>query len=577
MARRLVATTLLAAGMAIAGNLAGCRTVDPSPFNPGTMRAAESAGVTQQPALVLPALPTTLDAPYLGPTRSATQPAPADTDPRTRATVREATLRELIHLAVANSHDVRVAGYQPAIEETRVTEAQARFDPVFFLRPGYERRDSGTAGTLIYNPLTGTNTTADFDRADIASIATGIKQNLITGGSVELRYQVSRNDLSPQRYTLNPYYDSELTLEITQPLLRDFGPEVNQARINVARNTQRVAVLEFRNELEKNLSDVEQVYWQLRAAQRDVAIAEELLEKTRETAFIIRGRHDVTRVQRSQADAAVDSRYAVLVRAKGRLRELSNNLKRLINDPTMPVSSPVLLLAKDPGVEAPIQFDPREQVLAGQAYRLELAQQAIRIDSADIVRRVAKNGLLPRLDLKAAVGVQGLDDSFGDALGNQFSFDHIPWSVGIELEVPIGNREAQAVYQRSLLQRQQAIDQYQALLSQVALDVLNAVNSVESSWNELVATRRARFMQADALLAIQQREDTGEPLTPTFVQLKLDSQARLADVSQQENQSITNYNIALMQLERAKGLLLKYNNVEIEEFKKPYVSTLQGR
>lgn len=569
---KLFASALVLTGL----TLAGCQTADPMPFNPQTMRGAESVGLTEQSAPVLPPLPTTMEAPYLGPTRSATQPAPADTDPRLRGTVREATLRELIHLAVANSHDVRVAGYQPEIEATRITEAQARFDPVFFVRPTYERRDSGTAGTLIFDPISGTNITANFDEADVYSIATGIKQNLISGGQVELRYQASRNDVNPRRYTINPYYDSELTLELTQPLARDFGAFVNEARIAVARNTQRVAALEFRGELEKTLADIERTYWQLMAAQRDVKILEELLERTRETTFIINGRHDVTRVQRSQAAAAVESRNAVLVRAKGRLRELSNTLKRLVNDPTMPVSSPILLLPKDPGLEQPVQFDVKEQILSGQANRLELAQQAMRIDSADIVRRVGKNGLLPRVDLKGAVGVQGIGDTYGDSLSNQFEFDHIPWSVGIEVEIPIGNREAQAIYQRSMLQRQQAIDQYQTLLAQVALEVLNAANSVESSWNYVVATRRAKFGFADALLAIQQREETGEPLTPTFVQLKLDSQERLASAQQQENQAIGDYNTGLMELERAKGLLLKYDNVVMEEFRKPKV-TAGGR
>lgn len=128
----LSASAVLVVAVALVAG-AGCKTADPMPFNPQTLRAAESAGVTEQPAPILPPLPTTRQSPYLGPRHSTTQEAPPDTDPRTRGPQpRTASLRELIHLAVANAHDVRVAGYQPAIEETRVVEAEARFDPVFW-------------------------------------------------------------------------------------------------------------------------------------------------------------------------------------------------------------------------------------------------------------------------------------------------------------------------------------------------------------------------------------------------------------------------------------------------------------
>ena len=62
-----------------------------------------------------------------------------------------------------------------------------------------------------------------------------------------------------------------------------------------------------------------------------------------------------------------------------------------------------------------------------------------------------------------------------------------------------------------------------------------------------------------------EREEGGEALTPTFVQLKLDTQERLADARHNENQALANYNIALFKLEQAKGTLLRYNNVVMEE------------
>jgi HAE1 family hydrophobic/amphiphilic exporter-1 len=99
--------------------------------------------------------------------------------------------------------------------------------------------------------------------------------------------------------------------------------------------------------------------------------------------------------------------------------------------------------------------------------------------------------------------------------------------------------------------------------------VKTALREVNTTYDEIVATRQARFAAADALLAIQQREEGGEALTPTFVQLKLDFQERLASAADAEVQAISNYNIAIAALEKAKGTLLRYNNVIMEEEKLP--------
>ena len=60
-------------------------------------------------------------------------------------------------------------------------------------------------------------------------------------------------------------------------------------------------------------------------------------------------------------------------------------------------------------------------------------------------------------------------------------------------------------------------------------------------------------------------EDAGEALTPTFVQLKLDQQAELADAAIRESTAISDYNFAIARLEQAKGTLLRYNNILLEE------------
>jgi outer membrane protein TolC len=368
---------------------------------------------------------------------------------------------------------------------------------------------------------------------------------------------------------LNPFYESDLVLQITQPLLRDFGSEVNRARIVIARNNQKISLLDFRKTVEDNLTDLEKAYWQLVEAERDVKIQEALLARTLETGDILfkRRTQDVTRVQISQANASIEQRRATLVRERARVRDLSDQIKQLMYDPEYPVSSPVLILpGSDPTME-PIHFDLNEQIDAALDNRLELLQQLARVDNASVTLGAAKNNLLPQLNLVGSIGANGVAGNWDAAISNQSDINFLSWSLGLQFEVPIGNRAARAIYRRTLLQRQQAVDQYRSLIEQISLDVKTAMREVQTTWDEMVATRQASFASEDALLAIEQRKAANEPLTPTFVQLELDAQERLANARREEAAAITNYQIGISRLEKAKGTLLRYNNVVMDEEK----------
>lgn len=545
----------------------GCKVTEPTPFSPRLMQQSERSRSSEVATQNMRPLPTTLESPFPGREGQGASTQPTTGPSTTPAQTRRMSLQEIVHRAVANNYDVRVAGYNTAIDETRVVEAQAAFDPVFFANAQHERRDNVVPGTIYAAPGSSTPIFTNVDQASITSAATGIRQNLTSGGQIQLQYQTAYNHLNPPRYTLNNYWENNLVLELTQPLLRDFGSTVNKARITVSRQNQRISLLDFRLALVKNIAEIEQTYWQLAAAERDVKIQEELLKRTEDTSIILdkRRKQDVTRLQVSQADAAVQSRRAALVRAKARIRDLSDQLKQLMNDADFPITGAQVILPADAPAESPIRFDLQDQIETAMENRAELGQQQLRVDTASVVLQVARNNLLPQLNLIGSIGAQGLGGNFDNAVDVQSDFNHIGYRIGLQLEIPIGNRAARAAYRRSWLQRQQAIDAYASLVSKVALEVKQAQREVQTSWDEMVATRQARFAQSDALLALQQREDNGEALTPTFVQLKLDTQANLANAQRAESAAITNYNLAIVNLERTKGTLLRYNNILMDE------------
>ena len=561
---------------------AGCASNDGQPDLRAIGNPERNASRSFQPEPLRP-LPTTLQSEYV--------PNPDGTFPTTRAAYDEPVkkplapankivrlrLREVTQRAVQHNLQVQVSGYQPAIDETRITEADARFDPEAF------------AGVTYTVDRTAPSNRLNVPNNEQLQFEAGLRQLLPSGGQVELSYKPTRVNYSDEpgrAYGDNTYWTSLLQLQITQPLLQNFGNDVNQARIVINRFNQRISVLEFRKDLEEMVQNVEETYWRLYQAQRTQAILEALLQRTLDTAKVLSDRYgqDVTLEQISASVSRVESARADLIRARQRVKDLGDQLKGFMNDPQYPIAGETVILCAEEPLSVPITFDFQDSISTALVNRFDLGQQQLRIESAGVSLSVARNNQLPQLNLVGSIGKSGggqfdngLDPLTGtgvgrnsgwaDSTGDIFDGDaDLSYSIGLQFTYHFGNREANAIYRRAQLQRMQAITSYEQLVQQASLEVKTATRDIESNWQAIAQTRAAKFAAQKALDVVIDREvNAGQALTPDFVERKLQRQQDLANAEQAEAEAQAQYNIGLSTLERRKGTLLRYNNVILDE------------
>jgi outer membrane protein len=350
---------------------------------------------------------------------------------------------------------------------------------------------------------------------------------------------------------------------------------VNWARITVARNDQRVSLLDYRKALEDNTEELEKDYWQLYEAQREMQIGEEVLLHARELADVLWNQFTfggkATILELSQAASSVSDREATLLRARARVADISDDIKRRMSDPEFAIAGPLEIRPADVPIDSPIKFDVQDQIETAFANRLELGQQQLRVNSAEVARQVAINGLFPKLDFVGQVTVQGLDSTFNNSVNDQWGGGHLVYSLGLQLEIPLGNREATAIVRRSELQREQAVLAYRQLQDKVSQEVASASREVTTAFESVRTSRNARMQLEEVLNELNRRQSSGvQAIDPNFVQLKLDTQERLGNAQRNEANELANYNIALSSLERAKGTILRYNNIQMEEEELPW-------
>ena len=473
----------------------------------------------------------------------------------------ELTLQQAIHLAVKHNLALQGGRLNPAIAQTQVAQAAAQFDANFFTNVDYQLLDTPRPAGIVTG-LAGNQQSKNF------SLSTGIRKTLTTGGQVTVQTDLSRNQQEPTFYAVNHYYTSDILLSLTQPVLRGFGSGVNRADIELARSAERSQVQQLRKQLIDTVAQVEQNYWLLVLAKNRLQIYQELVKRTQadRQRLIKRKNFDVTPVQITQTNSYLENNRTQMLRAQESLRVASDQLKKLINDPKLPISGETLIVPTAAPVDTPISFSLLDAVTTALRHRPELQTALLAIKDASIRQRVADNGLLPVLDLSATLRYNGLNENAASgAYDNTLKGHFIDYLLSGQFEMPIGNRGPEAAYHQRRLEREQAVINYQNQAQTVVSDVKDSLHNLASAYEVIGASRAARRAAADNLRALNEQEKAGAALTPEFLlNLKLNAEQQLADAEVNESQSLVNYNNAITTLFKATGTLLTHDGIDFQ-------------
>ncbi|MFI4861572.1 MAG: TolC family protein [Phycisphaerales bacterium JB063] len=472
-------------------------------------------------------------------------------------------LQSALQRAMANNLDAKIARLNPIIAEHQVTQAQSDFDTVVFSNVAWQKNDTPQpAGSIPGISGNAQSETLQFQ--------TGIRQTFETGTQLTVQAQTQRNEQSPSVFGTSRYYDADVLVQITQPLMRGFGSDVNRAGIVIAELAEAQQVEQFRSTLLDLASAVEQTYWQLAQARQALLIQQGLLERTVAMRDKLEPRvgFDLLQADLNEVNARVGQRRADVLRAQRNVRDLSDQLKRLINDADLPVVGEQMLVPSDLPVDSPITISRLDEVTTALQHRPEMAVALLQIEDVDVRRLVADNNRLPILNLTASVNYNGLDiDDSLDALGNTADLDFIDYALGVQFERPWGNRDAEAIYAQRSLERVQALDNYRRQAQIVTIEVKRAIRQVQEQYQLIGTTRETRRASALSLEVADVQLDQGGRNEETYtirVDRVLARQDALAQAELAELQALTDYMNALSELRRATGTSLDHAGIDFE-------------
>jgi outer membrane protein TolC len=148
-----------------------------------------------------------------------------------------------------------------------------------------------------------------------------------------------------------------------------------------------------------------------------------------------------------------------------------------------------------------------------------------------------------------------------NAFSQLFGYDFTGYSFGFSFVLPLNNRAADADYERALNEQRLSKSRMEVVAQQIALEVRNALTQVEMNRARIETAKLTRELAQQKMEAEQSKFGLGTS-TLRFV---LEEQRNVAQAESNESQAVVNFTKSLVDLDKAMGLILSKNNIEIEK------------
>jgi outer membrane protein len=431
------------------------------------------------------------------------------------------------------------------------------------------------------NPvLTGTPTSI----TDTYTAGASFRQGFGAGTQVSAAFDNARLSTNSLRSSYNPYTTSAFSVTLTQPLLRGFGWRVNRRFQRMADNEIQIADLLFRQQLINTVYGVTRLYSDFVALLEDAkvkeeayALAQKLLADT--TAQVEEG--TLAQVELARAKAQVFSTRLDLERARGQVEEQQAILKTVLTrrgnaDPEVRDAAivPTTTLRVPDEPTGPME----ERLNEALEKRPDLAQAVLQVRNIELSLEGAKSAVRPQLDLVITAQNSGLagdlnpavtnpDPTFaggyGSALAQVLRRNYPTYSAGIQLDLPLHNRVAQADLARDRAMLQQTNLRVQQMRNQIRLEVEDAMIALRRARAAYEAAQQARAFQEQSLEAEQARFDAGASTSLFLIQV----QSALAQARSTEVAARGALAKARAALDRATGTIVEKNGISVDAAK----------
>lgn len=487
-------------------------------------------------------------------------------------------LGEAIRLALEQNNDVAVARLERDVAAEGVRAALGLLDPRLLPTFLYERATSPVTSVIGGGANGSVNQNTWLGGAELTGRSPWL------GGRFGFDFTSNRLETTNTFQRLNPQFPVTTGVTYVQPLGRGLSIDIERREILVSRTNVNLTDAQLARVLMDQLSLVEQAYWDLAFASRNVDVQTTALAQARRQ--VESNERQVTQgtlapIDVVEAETQVANFEQSVATAQQTLTEAENRLKTLmLTDRGAALWNQALIPAELNVPQVP-QLSLDAAVALALSRRPELAEYAVAVAQNEIDQRFYSDQAQPLVDLVARYSLSGLagtfvaqpsdpigepttiPEFFSGGLGSSFAtigarrFPTL--TVQFQVDLPLRNRTARANVARTDIAADQLARGRQQLEQVIEADVRNTLQAVQSSQQRLMAAASAARNAQQQYESEQRRFESG--LGTVF--LVLERQTALVTAQAQELRARADLNQALARFDRAVGGTLARHGVRL--------------
>lgn len=509
--------------------------------------------------------------PTFAPYPPAQMAPPAQMTPSTQITnsssgqtreTRVLSLQDCIKLALEHNLDIQIQKYNPIINQYAIDFDLGGYEPSFSMTAQKSYADRPSLPGI--DPKTGLPFTSSIGEADSYNPAiTGV---LPTGLRYDLSSTISRNSeltFGPPPHYLPPTFQSSAGITLSQPLLKNFWIDNTRLQIELSKKTLKISEAALRLQIMTSVTAVESAYYNLLYARGNVEanataykLAQQLVTENVKRVEV----GALAPLDEKQSESQAASSLAAMHAAEQQLTLQENTLKSLLTDHFAEWAD-VTLLPAEALVAVPQTPNKQESWRRAIAQRPDLTEAKLRVEQQNVTLKYDFNQIFPELDVIGSYGHNASDLTFNNNMTDLRTGTHSFYSYGATVTVPLGgNYAARAQYKSAKASLKQLLLELKQTEQNIVIAVDNDVGQLNSSLQQVNATRDARIYAEEALAAERKKLENGK--STSFVVLQLISNLTTARVN--EIQALANYNVAIAQLALDEGSTLDANRIQLK-------------
>jgi outer membrane protein TolC len=257
-------------------------------------------------------------------------------------------------------------------------------------------------------------------------------------------------------------------------------------------------------------------------------------------------------VEETRSEAGVAERLDGIIKAKKEMQDRQRELKQIMNETGLGVDSPAVVVPTTEPDPVLYELDRRQLTASAVENRMEMLEVELQIAQDLSTVQYYENQALPLVALDYTYNMNGLGATRSNAYDMMFDRNFESHTVGMNLIVPLGNEAAKNRLLEAQYRKRQRLVTKENRRIQIEMEVLGAIEQLEANWQSILAARQNAIL-AGRVYEAEKRQFQAGLRTATDV---LDAQAKFANAQSAEIKSLTEYQIAQIDLAYATGTLL---------------------